>query len=333
MRFFNKFPLVAYDLEDNNQLSLLTDFFHYVAKDDDRIAPLLNYEQYNILDGQRPDNVSFNLYGNEAYHWTFFILNDRLKKGISSWPLSYYQWRQWVTDNYEDKVVLTFFPEFTSTPVTVIGSTTYLNLVNNDNYLSGIDFTQANLKLQGVTTGITSKVLTYDMNTLQAWCVDLDGNPQDFSTDTSYRLLYTETDKDTRVDFLLSMIEYFRLNKQAEYRTFNYEIDLNEIIPLSDDYFDYFQTNFLDNLTFSVYDNRSYYPAWEAPKKFIDPETDTEISHLDGLDALSTNFQNHFDYEDEQRFEDQRINVISPQYIGEFSREFKRLIGDVQSIS
>ena len=46
-----------------------------------------SYGTYDILDGDRPDQVSFKLYGTPNYHWTFYYLNDKLRR--QGWPLSY----------------------------------------------------------------------------------------------------------------------------------------------------------------------------------------------------------------------------------------------------
>ena len=44
------------------------------------------YQKYYIQNGQRPDQVSYEIYGEVDYHWTFFMMNDHLR--TSGWPLS-----------------------------------------------------------------------------------------------------------------------------------------------------------------------------------------------------------------------------------------------------
>ena len=44
------------------------------------------YSKYYILDNDRPDQVSQKIYGTPIYHWTFFMMNDGLRR--QGWPLS-----------------------------------------------------------------------------------------------------------------------------------------------------------------------------------------------------------------------------------------------------
>jgi hypothetical protein len=323
-KFFNKFPITGFRIDGTSDYAILTNFFRHVAKDDKRIQPLLQYEFYNINDGDRPDNVSFDLYGDESFHWTFFIINDHLKKGMSAWPKSYSEWTNWIEDQYNRYAVVTFLPELTTIPSSTIGGTTYLNLINNQNYVGGIDFENTDIRMIGINNSVSAKVLTYDMNTLQLWAYDFEGGDgNDFNANTSYRIENLEEEK---TDWLLNMLEYFKKNKQTEYYQFLEAVNTNEIIPLSPEYFDYFYDNYVTALTFAPYENRSYFPSWEAPKKFFDAADQSDISHLDGLLLSSNNFQEYRDYEDEVRTENQQIKIIQPEYIYQFSREFKRLI-------
>ena len=47
------------------------------------------YERVQVLDGERPEQLSYRLYGSTMYYWTFFIINDDLRLGESlQWTLS-----------------------------------------------------------------------------------------------------------------------------------------------------------------------------------------------------------------------------------------------------
>jgi hypothetical protein len=54
------------------------------------------------LNGERPDNLSQRLYGTPDYYWTFFIANDDLKTGLSSWPKSDSELSQHTTNQFKN---------------------------------------------------------------------------------------------------------------------------------------------------------------------------------------------------------------------------------------
>ena len=45
-----------------------------------------SYQDYYILPDERPDQVSFKLYGSINYYWTFWLMNNHIRE--QGWPLS-----------------------------------------------------------------------------------------------------------------------------------------------------------------------------------------------------------------------------------------------------
>lgn len=45
------------------------------------------YKNYYIRNGDRSDNLAFSLYENPMLHWTFYMMNDRLRE--QGWPLDH----------------------------------------------------------------------------------------------------------------------------------------------------------------------------------------------------------------------------------------------------
>lgn len=66
------------------------DIFRHAAIIAPSVETTLLYDTVEILDGERPDQLSSRLYdGNHNYYWTFFIINPKLRLGeIFQWPLS-----------------------------------------------------------------------------------------------------------------------------------------------------------------------------------------------------------------------------------------------------
>ena len=116
-KYFEYFPKVNYKFGDEvgsvafDNLSVYVDVF-------DRLQDIVtSYNYINILDGDRPDTLSYKLYGTGDYHWTFFYMNNHLRE--SGWPLSY-------QDAYEHS--LEFYPNWyvrTKTPFHLAGNHTF----------------------------------------------------------------------------------------------------------------------------------------------------------------------------------------------------------------
>jgi len=84
-KFFKNFPETDYRFGDNERpvpfdnLSVYIDIFDQVRED------YIYYESYYIKNNQRPDQLSYEIYGTTDYYWTFFLSNEHLR--VHGWPL------------------------------------------------------------------------------------------------------------------------------------------------------------------------------------------------------------------------------------------------------
>lgn len=93
MQYFNKFPRAFYIFGDQEaqgtgkiSSELVQDISAY-SDVLDRIADNVAFHTfYDIQEGNRPDQCSYDIYGTPIYHWTFFLLNDHLRK--QGWPVT-----------------------------------------------------------------------------------------------------------------------------------------------------------------------------------------------------------------------------------------------------
>lgn len=116
-KYFEYFPKIGYKFGNEvgsvnvQNLSIYVDVL-------DRLQDLVtSYNYINILDGDRPDTLSYKLYGTTDYHWTFFYMNENLRQ--SGWPLTY-------QEAYEH--TLDFYPNWfvrTKTPFNIAGNHTF----------------------------------------------------------------------------------------------------------------------------------------------------------------------------------------------------------------
>jgi len=103
MSYFKDFPVIQYRFGDDDQppvyyqnLSSYSDLIDQVADG------IIDYQYYTILDGDRPDTLSYKLYGTTDFYWTFFLLNEELRE--SGWPLPVMRAYQYVEESYPNWV-------------------------------------------------------------------------------------------------------------------------------------------------------------------------------------------------------------------------------------
>jgi len=88
MAYFKLFPKVGYDFNRDGIIQNVVDIFRHARPLQNFADNISTYRKYSIPDGQRPDICSQKLYGTPDYYWTFFIMNDFLHDGMSTWPMS-----------------------------------------------------------------------------------------------------------------------------------------------------------------------------------------------------------------------------------------------------
>lgn len=105
MSFFKNFPLIQYKFGDEVNSTLFQNISAYIdlidqVKDDGSF-----YEYYDIIDGDRPDTVSYKLYGTTDYYWTFYFLNDSLR--TRGWPLTEQELEEEAPQYYPHTIITT----------------------------------------------------------------------------------------------------------------------------------------------------------------------------------------------------------------------------------
>ena len=86
MTYFRDFPSVFYKFGDETTEDVFRNISIYSDVVDQAKNALTLYEDYFIQEGQRPDQISYGLYGSTDFFWTFYMMNDKLRE--RGWPLS-----------------------------------------------------------------------------------------------------------------------------------------------------------------------------------------------------------------------------------------------------
>lgn len=102
--FFKEFPFVSYKFGSESSLTLFQDLSAYVDIIDDIKDSVDFYNYYDILD-ERPDQLSYKLYGDVNYYWTFLLLNDHIRR--QGWPVQQVELNNWIRSRYNNTVITT----------------------------------------------------------------------------------------------------------------------------------------------------------------------------------------------------------------------------------
>lgn len=73
-KFFTNFPEIQYTL-NTGKIITIKDFFRKGSIQQEAVNNYIEYETYELTDGERPDVVAAKLYGDSDLHWTFFLVN------------------------------------------------------------------------------------------------------------------------------------------------------------------------------------------------------------------------------------------------------------------
>jgi len=104
-QYFYDFPEVNYYFGDESVTNQFQDISIYADILDQMKDFSSSYIDYHILPGERPDQLSYKLYGDTQFYWTFFLMNDKLRE--QGWPLSPSKLYDWAVKNYNERVITT----------------------------------------------------------------------------------------------------------------------------------------------------------------------------------------------------------------------------------
>ena len=105
MAFFRQFPKTGYDFQSNGVITKIIDIFRTVRADSVFLDDMSTYQYYQVKRGERPDVVSNILYGTPDYYWTFFVINEHLKTGLSGWPMGTTEFEDYIRLEYSGTVI------------------------------------------------------------------------------------------------------------------------------------------------------------------------------------------------------------------------------------
>ena len=99
MAYFDRFPMMAYDVKGDGNYKLLPDILRRVKLRSGLRSGSFLFDNYDVRDGERPEDIAFKWFGDAEYHWIILMTNN-ITDRYYQWPLSQPQFQEHLTDKY-----------------------------------------------------------------------------------------------------------------------------------------------------------------------------------------------------------------------------------------
>ncbi len=101
MSYFEMFPKIYYDANANDNYKVMTDLMSRVKLITKVKQNILEFDYYNVKDGETPEMIAHKYYDDVELHWTILMVNDIIDY-YTEWPMSVQKFEQFVKDKYEN---------------------------------------------------------------------------------------------------------------------------------------------------------------------------------------------------------------------------------------
>jgi hypothetical protein len=90
---------MAYDVAANGNYKLLPDILRRVKLRSGLRSGAFLFDNYDVIDGERPEDVAFKWFGDAEYHWVILMTNN-ITDRYYQWPLTQPQFQEHLEDKY-----------------------------------------------------------------------------------------------------------------------------------------------------------------------------------------------------------------------------------------
>jgi hypothetical protein len=101
MSYFNKFPLITYDIKDNKVRKLLPDILRRVKLRASIKSGGMLFDKYDVKEGEKPEDVAFKWFGDPELHWVILMTNNVTDR-YYDWPMNQAQFAEYLNDKYSN---------------------------------------------------------------------------------------------------------------------------------------------------------------------------------------------------------------------------------------
>ena len=101
MAYFDKFPKIIYDAKGNGNYKLLPDILRRVRTRAVIDESVVLFEKYDVVNGERPEDIAFKWFGDAQLHWVILMTNNVLDR-YYDWPMNSVQLQEFLEDKYDN---------------------------------------------------------------------------------------------------------------------------------------------------------------------------------------------------------------------------------------
>ena len=99
MAYFDRFPMTVYDMKGNNIYKLLPDILKRVKLRSSIRSGVFLFDNYDVPDGEKPEDLAFKWFGDSEYHWVILMTNN-ITDRYYEWPMTQPQFQNFIEDKY-----------------------------------------------------------------------------------------------------------------------------------------------------------------------------------------------------------------------------------------
>ena len=90
---------MTYDVAGNKNYKLLPNILKRVKLRSGLRSGSFLFDNYDVKDGEKPEDVAFKWFGDAKYHWIILMTNN-ITDRYYQWPLTQPQFQEYLTDKY-----------------------------------------------------------------------------------------------------------------------------------------------------------------------------------------------------------------------------------------
>ena len=99
MSYFDKFPLMVYDMKNNGNFKLLPDILRRVKQRSAIKSGQFIFDTYDVRNGERPEDIAYKWFGDAELHWVILMTNNVTDR-YYDWPMNDAQFEVYLDDKY-----------------------------------------------------------------------------------------------------------------------------------------------------------------------------------------------------------------------------------------
>ena len=99
MTYFEYFPLMGYDVKGTGAHKLMPQIIKRVKLRAGIRSGMFLFDNYDVQDGERPEDVAFKWFDDPGFHWVILMTNN-ITDRYYEWPMTQPQFQEFIEDKY-----------------------------------------------------------------------------------------------------------------------------------------------------------------------------------------------------------------------------------------